>query len=531
MTAPGSPHAPGRKFTADRPELPAPAPTASLDVVHGRLEQVTADALVVNLFEGVATPGGAAGAVDSALGGAISELIAAGDLSGRLSQVAVLYPRGALAAKRLLVVGLGKPETFGAEAARRAAASAALRARELGATSLATVVHRSGSGDLDLAAATQSTVEGSLLATYRFAGWKQGTAQAPRLHSVMVVESDAAKIAAVSQAATAAQAVVAGAYLARDLVNAPPNVVNPSYMADTARAVALRHGFSVEVGGTGWAEERNMGAFVAVSRGSENEPAFIVMEHNAGRTDLPLVALVGKGVTFDTGGLSLKTRDGMLPMKNDMSGAAAVLGAMEAVGRLALPLRVVAICPCVENMPDGKAFRPSDVVIAGNGKSIEIFSTDAEGRLALADALVYAQRYRPEAVIDIATLTGASVTAMGAGVSASLFVSDDSLAAELLAASAATGERIWRMPLFEDYRETIDAKVVADLKNQGGATGGVGTAAVFLQEFTGGLPWAHVDMAGMGSVDTVKGRSYLTLGATGYGVRLLVEYLRRRAGA
>src|SRR5690606_38770594 len=248
------------------------------------------------------------------------------------------------------------------------------------------------------------------------------------------------------------------------------------------------------------------------------------LEHNAGRDDLPTIVLVGKGVTFDSGGLSLKTRDGMMTMKSDMAGAAAVLGTMQAVGELDLPVRVVGLCPCVENMPDGRSYRPGDVVIAGNGTSIEVLNTDAEGRLALADALAYAKTFAPTAVVDIATLTGSSVTALGAGVASSLFATDPTLRARLETAAEASGERVWAMPLFEEYRKTIDSKV-ADLKNTGGASGGVGTAAVFLQAFTD-YPWAHVDMAGMALVEDTKGKTYLTPGATGYGVRLLVEFLR-----
>lgn len=267
-----------------------------------------------------------------------------------------------------------------------------------------------------------------------------------------------------------------------------------------------------------------MGAFLAVAKGTAQEPRFIELGHNVDRIDLPLVVLVGKGVTFDSGGLSLKSRDGMIPMKADMSGAAAVLGTMQAVAELDLPVRVIGLCPCVENMPDGAAFRPSDVLVASNGLSIEVLSTDAEGRLALADALAYAQELKPAAVIDIATLTGSSVTALGAGVASSLFSNEPTLRARIETAADATFERVWPMPLFEEYREAIESKV-ADLKNSGGARGGVGTAAAFLQAFTD-YPWAHIDMAGMELVESPKGRPYLTHGATGYGVRLFVEFLR-----
>lgn len=502
-----------------------PTPAAAVTVENAGVETLASEALVVNLFQGVSEPTGATGAVDRALDGAIGELIAAGDLSGKLGQVAVLYPRGAIPARRVLVVGLGPRESFTAEVARRAAASAVRRALDVGARELHTIAHGAGSGGLDVEVAAQATVEGSLLANYAFWGWRGGE-QPQRLGRITLVEGDSAKLTLAERGVNAGRAVAAGAYRARDLVNRPPNHANPAHLVEAAREVASAGGLEIEVGDRAWLESERMGALLAVAAGSRNEPAFIVMRHNADRSDLPLLVLVGKGVTFDTGGLSLKTRDGMVPMKGDMAGAAAVIGAMEAVAALGLELRVTAICACVENMPDGAAFRPSDIVVASNGVSIEILSTDAEGRLALAEALSYAQRLAPAAVIDIATLTGASVTALGAGVSASLFTNDDGLAAELAGVAETTGERVWRMPLFDEYRKTIESKV-ADLKNSGGARGGVGTAAVFLERFTD-YPWAHLDMAGLELVAGPGEKPYLAAGATGYGVRLLVEFLRQR---
>ncbi|HEX7040065.1 MAG TPA: leucyl aminopeptidase [Trueperaceae bacterium] len=508
----------------------APAPSTTppaLEVAASRLEAWEGDALVVNLFEDVTSPGGATGAADRALDGAVTELIAAGELSGKLGQVAVVHPRGALPTKRLLVVGLGPSGSFGPEAARRAAAAAAKRARELGAASLGTIAHGAGIGGLDPVRAARATLEGSALAAYDFRGWKRRDDGRSRLERVTLLEADPAKLPALEEGARLARAAVAGAFLARDLVNAPANVATPAYLAAAAASLEGRGGLRVSVHDAAWAAEQGMGALLAVARGSAHEPRFVVMEHNAGREDLPAVVLVGKGVTFDTGGFSLKSRDGMVPMKGDMAGAAAVIGAMAAVAELGLELRVIGLCPCVENMADGRAYRPSDVIVASDGTSIEVISTDAEGRLALADALVYAKRYRPAAVVDIATLTGSSVVALGAGVSASLFANDDALAGELARAAEESGERVWRMPLFEEYAKTIEGQV-ADLKNSGGSQGGVGTAAAFLQAFVD-YPWAHVDMAGMELVDKPGPRAYLQNGASGYGVRLLVEFLTARA--
>lgn len=512
---------------ATTPTQPSTPP--ALEVVHSTLQAWQGDALVVNLFEGVTSPGGATGAADAAMGGAITELIAAGEATGKLGQVAVLHPRGAIPAKRVLVVGLGTSSAFDAEAARRAAAAAAKKARELGARTLGTVAHGAGAGGLDAATAARATLEGSALAAYDFRGWKRRREERPRLERVSLLEADAAKVPALEEGAKVARAVAAGTFLARDLVNTPANVANPAYLASAAASLAGRGGLRVSVHDAAWAAEHRMGSFLAVARGSANEPRFVVMEHGPQDQDAPTVVLVGKGVTFDTGGYSIKTRDGMIPMKGDMAGAAAVIGAMAAIAELGLGLRVVGLCPCVENMVDARAYRPSDVIVASDGTSIEVLSTDSEGRMALADALVYAKRYSPAAVVDIATLTGASIVALGEGVSASLFCNDEALAADLARASAASGERVWRMPLFEEYSRTLESNV-ADIKNNGGQRGGVGTAAAFLKTFVD-YPWAHVDMAGMELTDKPGQRHYLLPGATGYGVRLLVEFVTARAKA
>jgi leucyl aminopeptidase len=265
-----------------------------------------------------------------------------------------------------------------------------------------------------------------------------------------------------------------------------------------------------------------MGAFLAVAKGAGEPPKFITLEHNSDRHDLATIVLVGKGITFDTGGISIKPGERMSEMKSDMGGAAAVLGAMKTVAMLDLPLRVIGITPCTENMPDANAYRPADVITASNGKTIEIISTDAEGRMVLADALVYARRYEPQAVIDLATLTGACVIALGKGMAAGLFSTDDTLRDRLVAASKATHERVWPLPLWDDYKNAIKSNV-ADMKNSGGRFGGVATSAIFLKEFTD-YPWVHLDIAGVALSE--KDDSYTPAGGVGYGVRLLVEFLR-----
>ena len=497
----------------------------ALQIASGAIQEYPADTLIVNLFSGVTTPGGATGAVDQALDGAISDLIAAGDLSGKAGEIAILYPRGAIPAQRVLVVGLGEADTFDLEGVRQVSAVAALRARELKARHVASIVHGAGIGGLPVAAAAQATLEGALLALYAYDAPKQ-TAEAPHdVETFTLVEFDEGKLGELEQGLQAAEAIAAGVYLARDLVNMPPNVATPKRMAQEAARIAEAYGFNLIVGGRKWAAKQGMGAFLAVAQGAGFPPKFIVLEHNGKREDLPTIVLVGKGITFDTGGLSLKGPEHMPSMKSDMGGAAAVLGTMEVVGLLNLPLRVIGITPCTENMPDALAYRPADVIQASNGKTIEIISTDAEGRLVLADALVYAKRYEPTAVIDLATLTGACVVALGMGMAAGLFSSDDTLRDRLLAASEATHERLWPLPLWDDYKKAIKSDV-ADMKNSGGRMGGVATSAIFLKEFTD-YPWAHLDIAGMALTEKAKG--YVPAGGVGFGVRLLTELLRNWA--
>ncbi|HIP70379.1 MAG TPA: leucyl aminopeptidase [Anaerolineae bacterium] len=494
-----------------------------INVQQGAIQAIEADTIIVNLFDDVTTPGGATGAVNQALGGAIADLIASGDLTGKAGEVGALYPRGAIPATRVLVVGLGKRDKFDLEGVRQAAAAGIKRARELNAHHTATIVHGAGIAGLEAAVAAQAVTEGSLLALNEYDAPKQREEEPREIESLTLVEFDEGKLAAIENGAATAVAIANGVNLARDLVNMPPNVATPTKLAQTARQISKEHGLKVKAGGRKWAARHNMGAFLAVAKGAGEKPKFIILEHNGDREDLPTVVLVGKGITFDTGGISIKPSANMGAMKSDMGGAAAVLGAMKTVGALDLPLRVIGIVPATENMPDAEAYRPADVITASNGKTIEIISTDAEGRMVLADGLVYAGRYNPDAVIDLATLTGSCIVALGKDMAAGLFSTDDSLRDRLTAAGQAAHERVWPLPLWDDYKEAIKSDV-ADMKNSGGRFGGVATSAIFLKQFTD-YPWAHLDIAGMAL--TEKGNAYTPKGGTGYGVRLLVEMLRQ----
>ena len=490
-------------------------------VTSGNITTQNADCIVVNLFEGVTTPGGATGAVDAALNGMISTLIAAGDIEGKAGATALLYTGGKLPAPRVLVVGLGKAEKFDIHAARKAAASVYKALSKVkGVKHFATIVHGAGIGGQDAAAAAQALTEGTLLASYRAPNYKREAPEAgPALCTV--VEFDANRLPRIESGVRRGERIAAGVNLARDLSNEPPNVLSPVALARRAQTMAADTGLRCTILGEEAMRELGMNILLAVSRGSANEAQLVILEHapsgHAG--EAPLV-LVGKGITFDTGGISIKPSERMEEMKHDMSGAAAVVGALQAIAQLGIPRRVIGVAACVENMPDGNAYRPGDILTGMTGKSTEILSTDAEGRLILADTLGYVARFQPKAVVDLATLTGAIGIALGQQA-AGLFSNNDALQTALLAAAAASGERLWPMPMWDEYMEAIKGDM-AEVKNSGGRAGGVSTSAKFIEHFTEGYPWAHLDIANVAWTTTER-EALTPKGATGFGVRLLVD--------
>ncbi|HJW83108.1 MAG TPA: leucyl aminopeptidase [Anaerolineae bacterium] len=494
----------------------------NIQVEAGSIQEAQADALIVNLFEGVDKLAGATGAIDKALGGAIGELIAAGDFKGKLNQTAVLYTRGSLPAPRVILVGLGPVADFSADRIRQASASAARRARELGAKSAASTAHGAGTGQIDPQVAAQAVAEGTLLGLYEWTLHKSKPKEnSTAVESFTVYEADPSKIQAISSGVRIGSIIANAVNLARNLTNQPANFITPAALANAAQQLAGRVGLKCDVHDIDWIHAQGMGALLGVTQGSAQPPKFIVLEHKGAEGD-PLV-FVGKGITFDTGGISIKPAEKMEEMKGDMGGAAAVIAALGAIAELNLPLHVVGLAPACENMPGGTAYRPGDVLRAMNGKTIEIISTDAEGRLILADALSYAAALKPKAVIDLATLTGACVVALGEDIAAGFFSNDDDLARQIKMVSQATAEKLWRLPLYEEYKEKIKSDT-ADMKNSGGRFGGVGTSATFLAEFVS-YPWAHWDIAGM--VLSKSGPPYVVKGGTGFGVRSLVELARR----
>ena len=490
-------------------------------VVAGSIQGTEDELIIVNLFEGVVEPGGATGAVDQAMDGSIREVIAKGDLRGKPGEAMVLYPRGAIPAQRVMVVGLGPQEEFGLEGVRMAAATAAKRARELGVHSFSSIVHGAGAGGLALEAAAQAVVEGTILGLYRYQELKNKPPERPDPERFTLVQFDESQVPTVEAGARTGQIAARAACLARDLVNRPANYATPTDLADVALEIAGQfENMRCQVLSEDDAEELGMGSFLGVAQGSDEPAAFIVMEHNPGREELDTVVLVGKGITFDTGGISLKPAEKMDRMRGDMGGGAAVLGAMLAVGQLDLPLHVVGLVPATENMPSARAYKPGDVLTAMSGKTIEVINTDAEGRLILADALAYAGRFSPQAVVDLATLTGACVVALGRGMAAGAFSTDDDLLAGIRKASEASGERVWPMPLYDEYLDSLES-LTADVSNTGGRFGGVGTSAMFLKQFAEGYSWVHLDIAGTSFSE--KEQDYRIKGATGVPVRTLVN--------
>jgi leucyl aminopeptidase len=458
----------------------------------------------------------AVAAIDTALDGQLSQFIADTGFIAKRGATLSYATAGRLPIRRVILAGLGS-DPASPEALRRAYGAAVTVARDAGAKRVLVALPSSNE-----AAAAESAAEAALLASYRFTHYYgQARAEDPALKEIdnLVITDGEGNQAAVDRGIARGT----GISLTRDLANEPASVLNPVEMAKRAHAVAKASDLEITILGPVEMTELGMGAITAVGKGSVNEPRVIHLVYkpkgpNATNRSL---GIVGKCITFDTGGYSIKTYDGMLEMKGDMAGGAAVLGAMSALRALECPHTVHAVICAAENMISGEAFRPGDILTAMNGVTIEVLSTDAEGRLVLADGLVYCSRQGVSEMIDLATLTGAIVVALGDGT-AGLFSNDDALAARVQKAADKAGERMWRMPLIDELNEQIRGDV-GDIKNTGGRGGGAITAALFIKHFAEGLPWAHLDIAGCNR--TTKASAYTPRGATGYGARTLIDYL------
>ncbi len=492
-------------------------------VSAGKILETEADAWVALVYEGEMGLSGAAAAIDRASGGLIAERLVAGDFKGKFREICVLYPQGVLKCRCILVAGMGKKTEFRPETVRAVSAAAAQKARALDLRTLAFPIE-AGSTPLNPPELAEAVVEGVALGLYRFAAYRTlDTEEALSPAQVILAVGNGRSRPAVEQAARRAEIVSGAVQLARDLVSTPPGDMTPSTLARVATDLAAaRPTLTVEVLDADRMREIGMHAVLGVGCASHEPPKFIILTYCGDGADAPPIVLVGKGVTFDSGGLSLKSQENMEGMKDDMAGGAVVLTAMSAAADLSLPLNLVGLVPTVENLPGGGAYKPGDVLKSLSGRTIEVMNTDAEGRLLLADALSYAGRYEPQAVIDVATLTGACVVALGPEL-IGLFGNDEILNARLRAAGDATGEAVWELPLWREYDELIKSDI-ADFKNTGGREGGAISAALFLSKFVGPHPWAHLDIAG--PVWAKKGRPTVPKGASGVGVRLLVRMLR-----
>ncbi len=484
------------------------------------LATLAVDCLVLGVFE-EAQLGAQGGSIDAASGGRLRKLLARGDFSGRPGETLLIADLPGIAASHVLLAGMGPAKQLQRRSWRKAwsAAAAALLRTRIG--SCAVALDRPDARELDDYYLGRAVAELTGAALYRINDLK--TSRKPPPPSLKkVLAGPVRRAAAAERGLTHGDAIASAQSVQRDLANLPANICTPTYLAEEARALAKRHAsLSVRVLDEAAIRREKMGCLLAVSQGSHQAPRFIVLEHQGAKKLPPPIVLVGKGVTFDSGGISLKDPPGMDEMKFDMSGAAAVIAALTLAGQLRLPLHLIGLVAAVENMPGGRAVKPGDIVTSASGQTVEILNTDAEGRLILSDALHYARRFHPAAVIDIATLTGACVVALGHHHSG-VMGNDQALIRELLEAGQRADDRCWQLPLTEEYAEQIKSNF-ADFANVGGRDGGAITAATFLAKFTQGLRWAHLDIAGTAY------QSGAAKGSTARPTPLLADFLLKRA--
>ncbi len=462
--------------------------------------------------------------IDGWVDGNLKRVVDLGDFSGKAGQTVRLYSKDGTFPKRIILVGIGNSKEVGPKELRNACSRVIEEATKLESRRVAILPPLERR--LSSSACLQAMSEGFILGGYRYDQY-QTAKDKPKLvaHAAILIET--ANLRTARRASGAGIAIAESQNLARDLSNQPPCDLNPVTLAEAAKEMAKATGLRCKIEDLQGLKKLKMGAMLAVAQGSSNPPRLITLEHNAPKpgqkSRRPTVCLIGKGVTFDSGGLSLKPSGSMVTMKHDMSGGATVIGAMRACALLRLPIHVVGIVGAVENMPSGTAYRPDDVVTSASGKTIEIGNTDAEGRLVLADALHYARTtFEPDALIDLATLTGACVIALGKWC-AGVLANNEALASRIQVAGETTSERFWQLPLWEDHRKFIKSHI-ADVKQVGGREAGTITAAAFLSHFVGDTPWAHLDIAGVANTDQAS--SGQPRGATGFGVRALIELLQ-----
>ncbi len=492
------------------------------------VQQFDGDAVAVGVFSDDTELQGPAATLDEAMAGVIAGLRASGEITGAADEVTLLHTLGKIEPARVAIIGLGPRARFTLDRVRRASAVACRALRKAGAARVGLALAWAESG-VNLAQAARAATEGALLGLYEFRLYKSGKDEAAgengngngnggkRIESITILGRG--REPALRAAVERGQILAEATNFARDLGNEPPNVLTPTELAERARRMAEEVGLEAEIFGPDRMRELGMGALLGVAQGSAQEPRFVILRYRGGAEGEPGLALVGKGVTFDTGGISIKPAADMDAMKMDMCGAAAVIGAMQAIAQLKPAINVTALVPTTENMPGGNAYRPGDILRAANGKTIEIVNTDAEGRLILADALSYAVKQGLSPIVDAATLTGAIVISLG-HTRAGVFSNDEPFQRAVLAASVEAGEKLWPMPMDAEY-ETLIHSDIADVKQTGGRPAGSISAAKVLSNFVGDTPWVHLDIAGVNARE--KKEPDGDKGATGFGVRTFVE--------
>ncbi len=491
-----------------------------IKVVAGDILHLKTGAIVLGIFEGTTALLGQLLTADKALNGAISQAIKAGGLKGKTNELTTFFTLGNLPVEKVIIAGLGKPNELNTEKVRELTAILCRSLRQRSVDSVASSIFGARSAGIGIEAAAKAMTEGALLGTYTFRHHKTEQSENGDIRQLQIVAPGEVSLTAATEGSHQGKILAEAAIYCRNMVNEPSNFKNPTSMAQQASELAKTYELKINVFNREDMLALGMGGLLGVSQGSVQPPRFIVMQYQ-GRTTQPEVdlAFVGKGITFDSGGISIKPSENMGEMKSDMAGGASVMAAIAAIAQLKPRINVASLIPATENMPSGSAYHPGDVLTAMNGKTMEIITTDAEGRLILADALSYAVSLKAKNIIDISTLTGACIVALGDYMTGA-FSNNDALINRLIRSADEAGEPVWRMPLGPKYRDLIRSDV-ADIKNSGGRAAGAITAAQFLKEFVGDTPWVHLDIAGTAWSDKETG--YLIKGATGVPVRTLVN--------
>ncbi len=493
-----------------------------IEVIKNNIRDIMTNAVIVGVYEGVKSLDEDLAHIDHELGGIISEMIGGDAFKGKEGETLLIHTLGKIPAKKVLLSGLGKEEDFEEDTIRRVIGTA-VKQLEKSKTDTAAIMPVGLDKNISSEAVGRCIVEGAILASYKFNKYKTDKENsAGNLKEIYIVSTDDSATKNINNGIKVGKALADGTVMARDLINEPSNVLTPEAMADKAVEIANKHGLEVEILEREDMQKLGMGSFLSVTQGSDKAPKLITIKYFGGKKDDEVLGLVGKGLTFDSGGISIKPSAKMDEMKGDMGGAAAVLGAMDVIGTLKPEVNVVAVVGTCENMPSGKAYKPGDILTSMDGKTIEVLNTDAEGRLVLVDCITYTLKQGVTKLVDLATLTGACVIALGSTTTA-LISNNDEFVEEVKSAAKHSGEKVWQLPSYPEYKKQIKSDI-ADLKNAGGREAGTITAGLFLGEFAGDCPWVHMDIAGTSMIG--NDREYMPKGGTGVGVRTLYHLIK-----